>query len=64
MDASGGFWSIITIVGPILLGVVLIWALLRNRGTTPREDAESERATKQLYKDEDAAHRGENEDVP
>lgn len=65
MDSpSGGFWSIITIVGPIVLAAVLLWALLRNRKTTPREDDRTDRATRDVYRAEEAEHHGESDNVP
>jgi hypothetical protein len=36
MDSAGFSWSLMTIVGPLLLLVVLAWALMRNR--QPRSD--------------------------
>ena len=65
MDAGGGSWGIITIVGPILLALVLLWALLRNRKRSrPTDIDRTERATRDLYREENAAHRGEDDDVP
>ncbi len=63
MDASGPLWSIITIVGPLLLIAVLAWAVLRNRSSRSSIE-ETEQATRELYREEDRAHRGEDEDVP
>ncbi|MBA3675958.1 MAG: hypothetical protein H0W74_00960 [Sphingosinicella sp.] len=63
MDASGPLWSIITIVGPLLLIAVLAWAVLRNRGSRSSIE-ETEQATRELYREEDRAHRGEDEGVP
>ena len=63
MDLAGGSWGILTIVGPLLLAVVILWAALRNRSSRARRD-ETERSTHQLYQEEDAAHRGEDRDVP
>jgi hypothetical protein len=63
MDPSGPLWSIITIVGPLLLIAVLAWAVLRNRSTRDTRE-ETERATRELYREEDRAHRGEDDDVP
>ena len=62
MDLGGGSWGIITIVGPLLLAVVLAWALLRNRKSRPADIERTERATRELYKEEDAAHAGEKSD--
>ena len=49
---AGGFWGIITIVGPILLLAVLVFAVMRNRAT-PREERRTEEGTKALYREED-----------
>jgi hypothetical protein len=62
MDLGGGSWGIVTIVGPLLLAIVLTWALLRNRKSRPRDIERTERATRELYKEEDAAHRGEDDE--
>lgn len=65
MDGGGSSWGIINILGPLLLIIVLAWAMLRNRkakgGVT---EEETERATRDLYRQEDATHRGESDDVP
>jgi ABC-type nickel/cobalt efflux system permease component RcnA len=56
MDLGGASWSILTIVGPLLIVVVLAWALMRNRkarGTIDR----TERATHDLYEQEEAERR-------
>jgi hypothetical protein len=63
MDLGGGSWGIITIVGPLLLVAVLAWAMLRNRSSRARREG-TEDSTRRLYKEEDAAHRGEDENVP
>jgi len=62
MDLGGASWGIITIVGPLLLAAVILWALLRNRKVRPDEIDRTERATHDLYKEEDAAHRGESDE--
>ena len=64
MDLGGGSWTVITIIGPVILGAVLLWAIFRNRKVTPREDQRTEQATRELYREEDRAHRGEDENVP
>jgi hypothetical protein len=56
MDAGGGSWAILNIVGPLLLVLVLAWAFMRNRkarGTIDR----TERATHDLYDAEEAQRR-------
>jgi len=50
---GSGFWSIATILGPLILIAVIIRAVLRNR-TTPEEDARTERGTRELYDQLDA----------
>ena len=63
MDLGGGSWGIITIVGPLLLVAVIVWAALRNRSSRASRDR-TEDSTRRLYKEEDAAHRGEDDNVP
>lgn len=64
MDLAGAGWFIMTILGPLILAGVLLWVLFRSRKRTPREDERTEQATRNLYREEDRAHRGDNEDVP
>jgi hypothetical protein len=60
MDLGGGSWGIITIVAPLLLIAVIAWAALRNRGSSRAEREETERATRDLYREEDIAHRNDD----
>ena len=60
MDASGPLWSIITIVGPLLLIGVIAWAALRNRASRVEKD-KTEFATRELYREEDIAHADDND---
>jgi len=61
MDLGGLSWSLVTIIGVILLGSVVAWAALRERsGKTGR----TEQATRELYRKEDQEHRGESDSVP
>jgi len=30
-NAAGGLWGIAIVIGPILLALVLLWAIIRNR---------------------------------
>ncbi|WP_076072177.1 hypothetical protein [Sphingomonas montana] len=54
----GKLWIAITILGPVLLGAVMLWSLLRNRQQSRAKKAETERATHDLYVEEDRiAHR-------
>ena len=65
MDVGGRGRTITLIVGPLPLGAVSQWALLRNRKQTPQETDRTEQATRHLYRAEDAEHAGEgNERMP
>jgi hypothetical protein len=56
MDSGGFNWAILNIVGPLLILIVLAWAVLRNRKSTRAEIDRTEAATRDLYREEDAAH--------
>jgi hypothetical protein len=60
MDLGGFSWGLQTIVGGFLLFAVLLWAVLKNRKSTPEEVDRTEAATRELYKEEDAAHKDDN----
>lgn len=49
-------WGIATIVGPIVLLMLLIWVILRNRASRVSKDV-TERATEANYQAEDKAHK-------
>ncbi|MEO7177280.1 MAG: hypothetical protein ABIW83_00410 [Allosphingosinicella sp.] len=57
MDAGGGSWGLINIVGPLLLALVLLWVLLRNRKTRKSDVDRSEQATRDLYREEEEKRR-------
>jgi len=63
MDVSGFNWTLITIIGAIVLAAAIAWAALRNRTSRPTAER-SEEATREVYEAEDRAHRGEGDDVP
>lgn len=63
MDASGFNWTLLTIVGPALLAVVILWALLRNRSSKASRDR-TEQATHSLYQQEEAERHGSSEKGP
>ena len=56
MDAGGFDWTLLTIVGPALLAVVILWALLRNRASRA-DRGRTEAATHRLYEREEAERR-------
>lgn len=60
MDLGGAGWGIMTIVGPLLLIAVVIWAALKNRSSRASRE-KTERATKDLYRKEDIAHRDDDD---
>ncbi len=60
MDAGGGSWAILNIVGPLLIVVVLAWAFLRNRKARGTGMDRTEQATREVY-DEENAHRHERD---
>lgn len=42
-------WSVMTVLGPVLLGAVVMYAIIRNkRETRPGDEARSDRAAKAL----------------
>lgn len=62
MDSGGFNWAILNIVGPLLLVAALAWAFLRNKKKSRPQDIErTEQATRDLYREEDAAHRKDND---
>jgi hypothetical protein len=64
MDSAGLSWTLITIVGPIVLLLVIAWAVLRNRGTSNAADGDCDEATRRVYDEEDREHRHESDNVP
>ena len=61
MDFGGFNWTLLTIIGPLLLAVVIVIAVLRNRVSKDVADR-SERATRDLYREEDRAHRDDDDE--
>lgn len=48
----GGLWALVTILGPILLGLALLYAILRNRTRSGRRGLDrTERATRRMYQE-------------
>lgn len=65
MNGGGFLWALMNIVGPLLLVIVLAWVLMRNRKkSSPADIARTEQATHDLYREEEAARRREDENVP
>ena len=56
MDLGGTSWAIMNVVGPLLIVIVLAWAFLRNKKNRGGID-QTERATRDLYDQEEAERR-------
>ena len=65
VSPSGPLWLIITVVGGlILLGGAMLFARIRNKQTETRDSvAETERATHELYKEQDASDRAHDSPI-
>ena len=63
MDAGGFNWTLLTVVGAAVLIVVIAIAMMLNRTSRQKRDL-SERATRELYREEERAHRDEGDGVP
>lgn len=58
MDAGGFNWSIITIIGPILLLAAIIYVVSRNRSAgKSTSNPRTEQATENLYDEEERRRR-------
>ena len=58
---TGWLWTLVTIVGPLLLIAAVVWAYLRNRNPRREEIARAERGARELREEleEEEARRGE-----
>jgi hypothetical protein len=57
---TGWLWTLATILGPMLLIGMIVWAYLRNRNPKPGEIARAERGARELRQEieDDEARRG------
>ena len=56
MDAIGGLWGFgVVLIGGFFLGGVIIWSILQNRKSSPKDIDRTEHATHDMYKAQDAA---------
>lgn len=60
MDLSGISWVVVVSLGVVLFSLVVALAAMKNR-VSKRTAAESEAATRELYKEEDRAHANEDD---
>ena len=51
------------VVGVIVLGAVIAWAVLQKRSSGERVE-ETEEATRRVYEEEEREHHGESDNVP
>ncbi|HEX8580559.1 MAG TPA: hypothetical protein VF655_13320 [Allosphingosinicella sp.] len=63
MDLGAGSWAILNIVGPLLIVLVLGWAFLKNKKNKGGIDR-TERATHELYDEENAHRHDRDNDKP
>jgi hypothetical protein len=56
MDSGGWNWAIMDILLPAILIVVIAWAILRNRASRRSMD-ETERGTREVYREEEEKRR-------
>ena len=57
-------WWLMSIIGPAILVVLLLWLVLRGRGRSEAQgDARAERATDDLYDDEERRRREGTDDL-
>lgn len=54
MDSGGISWALQTIIGAAILAIAIIWAIRKNKKSSPRDIERTERATHDLYEEEDA----------
>ena len=47
-------WGLLIVIGPVLLAAAIAWAMLNNRQSR-RQTRRTEAATRELYREEDAA---------
>lgn len=45
---TGWMWTLVTILGPLLLIGLIVWATLRNRNPSREEIAQAERGAREL----------------
>ncbi len=48
-----GVWGIVTIIGPIILGAAIIFAIVNNRKRSASDIRRTEAATRELYAQSD-----------
>lgn len=60
-EGGGDLWMLLTVGGVVVLGLALFYATMQNRKKTAAEDQTTQRATAELYAEEEAeAKAGKN----
>jgi hypothetical protein len=62
MDMGGAGWGLQTVIFALILAAVLLWAVMRNKSSKIDKDR-TERATHDLYEQEEAARRRDDGEV-
>ena len=62
MDSGGWSWVLLDIVAPAVLIAVIVWAILRNRASR-RSEEETERGTRDVYREEEERRRSGDDGV-
>lgn len=63
MTPSGGFWSLLTILGPLVLGIAILWAILKNRKAPQRDIERTEHAAHDRILEQDAIDKQRDTDA-
>ena len=61
MDFAGFSWSLVVVVGAVVLAAVIAFAALRNRAD--RKTGDTDAATRRVYEEEEREHGGESDNV-
>ncbi len=46
---DNGIWGAVVVIGPIVLALVIAWAMFRNRAATKHDIEQTEAATRAMY---------------
>ena len=60
----GWLWTLITVLGPILLVGAIVWAVLRNRNPPPAEIERAEKGARQLREQLEAEDEAREDQTP
>ena len=52
LEGASTFWLLVIVGGPALIGILFVWAMLRNRRRSRAQVEEGERETRKVYDDQ------------